>query len=210
MDHTKNLYFISFLRQKLKISFCKKSSPEADHSTAAGNKTPQSSIASIQAPTATIKESIVHIDNLKLHEQSQLSNQSNSPSSIRIFKKFSGSSQKSLDKKKLKEIQNANISTGNNSQSALNNNTKSKDDSKAKTFKRTIIKKKLPPRLYLKAKQHLEAEKLGKEINVMDRFQIIERPKREVVLVKDENYGFGFIAGSEKPLVIRFVSQGKN
>jgi hypothetical protein len=32
--------------------------------------------------------------------------------------------------------------------------------------------------------------------------------KRQVVLEKDENYGFGFIAGSEKPLVIRFVTPG--
>jgi len=32
--------------------------------------------------------------------------------------------------------------------------------------------------------------------------------KRQVILQKDENYGFGFIAGSEKPLVIRFVTPG--
>lgn len=32
--------------------------------------------------------------------------------------------------------------------------------------------------------------------------------KREVTLYKDENLGFGFIAGSEKPLVIRFVTPG--
>ena len=33
--------------------------------------------------------------------------------------------------------------------------------------------------------------------------------KREVTIAKDEEFGFGFIAGSEKPLVIRFVSPGK-
>lgn len=37
----------------------------------------------------------------------------------------------------------------------------------------------------------------------------ISPAKREVVLVKDQSMGFGFIAGSEKPLVIRFVSPGK-
>ena len=33
--------------------------------------------------------------------------------------------------------------------------------------------------------------------------------KRHVTLYRDENLGFGFIAGSEKPLVIRFVTPGK-
>jgi len=123
------------------------------------------------------------------------------------LKKFTVASPKFLEKNpKLKETKPPNNSKISPS---LLNSSKSKDDSTAKTFKRTIIKKKLPPRLYLKAKQHLEAEKLGKEINVMDRFQIIECSKREVILVKDDNYGFGFIAGSEKPLVIRFVSQGE-
>lgn len=32
--------------------------------------------------------------------------------------------------------------------------------------------------------------------------------KREVTLYRDENLGFGFIAGSEKPLKIRFVTPG--
>jgi hypothetical protein len=32
--------------------------------------------------------------------------------------------------------------------------------------------------------------------------------KREVILYKDDKLGFGFIAGSEKPLVIRFVTPG--
>ena len=106
--------------------------------------------------------------------------------------------------------------------------TKSKDETAAKTFKRTIIKKKLPPRLQVKAKQHLEAENSIKKaekstnkavdsnedgssekIELPTNHAIAESPKREIVLIKDENYGFGFIAGSEKPLVIRFVSQGK-
>lgn len=88
---------------------------------------------------------------------------------------------------------------------------KNKDDQTTKTFKRTINKKKLPPRLYLKAKQHLEAELLenNKEMN-QNTCSLFDSPKREVLLLKDENYGFGFIAGSEKPLVIRFVSQGNS
>jgi hypothetical protein len=37
----------------------------------------------------------------------------------------------------------------------------------------------------------------------------IESPqKRQVTLYRDDNLGFGFIAGSEKPLVIRFVTPG--
>lgn len=32
--------------------------------------------------------------------------------------------------------------------------------------------------------------------------------RREVTLYRDENLGFGFIAGSEKPLKIRFVTPG--
>lgn len=89
---------------------------------------------------------------------------------------------------------------------------KNKDDQTTKTFKRTINKKKLPPRLYLKAKQHLEAELLDKNKGMNHNHKecsLFDSPKREVLLIKDENYGFGFIAGSEKPLVIRFVSQGK-
>jgi predicted metalloprotease with PDZ domain len=34
----------------------------------------------------------------------------------------------------------------------------------------------------------------------------LKTQKREVTLIKDLSMGFGFIAGSEKPLVIRFVS----
>ena len=38
----------------------------------------------------------------------------------------------------------------------------------------------------------------------------IEPPKpREVELVRDAQKGFGFVAGSEKPVVVRFVTEGK-
>jgi hypothetical protein len=39
----------------------------------------------------------------------------------------------------------------------------------------------------------------------------IEPPKpREVELVRDAQKGFGFVAGSEKPVVVRFVTEGKS
>ena len=114
------------------------------------------------------------------------------------------------------------------SQLDSSSSTKSKDETAAKTFKRTINKKKLTPRLQVKAKQHLEAEnsikkaekstsqatdlnedRSSEKLEFSTNQAIAESPKREIVLIKDENYGFGFIAGSEKPLVIRFVSQGK-
>lgn len=38
----------------------------------------------------------------------------------------------------------------------------------------------------------------------------VEPPKpREVELVRDPQKGFGFVAGSEKPVVVRFVTEGK-
>lgn len=163
-------------------------------------------------------------DNLKFlnlpNDFETASKVSSSPGSIRLLKKFTGS-QKSKSTSDIKSsikvnknvLKNSNLNNSDTSSS----NKSNKDESVTKTFKRTIIKKKLPPRLYLKAKHHLEAEKLSKRFNNKlstmekfsgNRFQIAESPRREVILIKDENFGFGFIAGSEKPLVIRFVSQG--
>ena len=135
-----------------------------------------------------------------------------------------------------------------------------------KPFKRTIINKKLPTRLYTKSKHHTidvvntEADKPA-EVNqpvkqggiprliksnssfekptneqkalnksdaslkeseikqpVMtstpnkhtnDLYNQMPNKKREIFLYKDDNLGYGFIAGSEKPLVVRFVTPGK-
>lgn len=53
-----------------------------------------------------------------------------------------------------------------------------------------------------------EEEMVVNDLNRTTKSSGIQSQKREIVLVKDENLGFGFIAGSEKPLVIRFVSPG--
>lgn len=50
--------------------------------------------------------------------------------------------------------------------------------------------------------EYFEVEKLDDGDNGMTTIN----KKREILLIKDQNMGFGFIAGSEKPLVIRFVS----
>lgn len=49
----------------------------------------------------------------------------------------------------------------------------------------------------------LSCSKLSERIVVVGQGQ-----RREVTLYRDENLGFGFIAGSEKPLKIRFVTPG--
>ena len=39
----------------------------------------------------------------------------------------------------------------------------------------------------------------------------VEPPKpRDVELIRDPDKGFGFVAGSEKPVVVRFVTDGKS
>lgn len=39
----------------------------------------------------------------------------------------------------------------------------------------------------------------------------VEPPRpREVELVRDLEKGFGFVAGSEKPVVVRFVTEGQS
>ena len=138
-----------------------------------------------------------------------------------------------------------------------------------KPFKRTIINKKLPTRLYTKSKHHtidiVEPEKEDKPIQqelnqpttkqggiprliksnssfekhaneqialnksdtslkeyeikspimtstpnkqTSDVYNQMPNKKREIILYKDDNLGYGFIAGSEKPLVVRFVTPG--
>jgi hypothetical protein len=40
--------------------------------------------------------------------------------------------------------------------------------------------------------------------------EYVEIPKpREVELVRDPQLGFGFVAGSEKPVIVRFVTESK-
>jgi hypothetical protein len=95
-----------------------------------------------------------------------------------------------------------------------------------KTFKRTIVNKKLPVRLNLKNKQSSEKTTTSKteitlginkkqtDVDANNKSekkalnQLCTSQKREIVLYKDDNLGFGFIAGSEKPLVVRFVTPG--
>lgn len=192
------------------------------------------------SPTLTsndnqLKSSTLPNDFLKSAENFKDTTKS-SPTSNRIFKKLS-SQQKSLASSLLdikdsikihhnnkKALKDSNISNTTENNKSDNKAAKDESSTAVKAFKRTIIKKRLPPRLYIKAKQHLEAEKQEKLNNkttetiaesgeipenmLIPRSPIKDTPKREVVLIKDENYGFGFIAGSEKPLVIRFVSQG--
>ncbi|ESP02141.1 hypothetical protein LOTGIDRAFT_111530, partial [Lottia gigantea] len=43
-----------------------------------------------------------------------------------------------------------------------------------------------------------------------DDIDYIEPPKpRQVQLLRDPEKGFGFVAGSEKPVVVRFVTEGQ-
>ena len=40
--------------------------------------------------------------------------------------------------------------------------------------------------------------------------EYVEPPTpRDVELARDEKMGFGFVAGSEKPVIVRFVTEGK-
>ena len=45
------------------------------------------------------------------------------------------------------------------------------------------------------------------QIFVVQNFHLVQ--KLDITLERDDKLGFGFIAGSEKPLVIRFVSPSK-
>lgn len=48
----------------------------------------------------------------------------------------------------------------------------------------------------------------NEQLNEKNNFKSLEKDdnKRSIVLERDENLGFGFIAGSERPLLVRFVS----
>ena len=79
-----------------------------------------------------------------------------------------------------------------------------------KLFKRKIINKKLVTCLYSKSKlkfvddrRHLDSVVV---VEPSQQRECGETKKREVTLFKHEQLGFGFIAGSEKPLIVRFVS----
>lgn len=41
-----------------------------------------------------------------------------------------------------------------------------------------------------------------------DSEQDISAIPREVTLHRDQTIGFGFVAGSEKPVIVRFVNEG--
>ncbi|CAF0708303.1 unnamed protein product [Brachionus calyciflorus] len=104
--------------------------------------------------------------------------------------------------------------------------SKNKFKDNERTFKRTIINKKLPSKysnIKVKKNQLCQTNEesfsdknlvgkdnenlLNKESNnAYLNQQLKTSPKREVILYRDENLGFGFIAGSEKPLKIRFVT----
>lgn len=60
--------------------------------------------------------------------------------------------------------------------------------------------------------EYFDIEKLEdmdlNESNQTESSEQTHNKKREFTLIKDQSMGFGFIAGSEKPLVIRFVSPG--
>lgn len=77
-----------------------------------------------------------------------------------------------------------------------------------KTFKRTIVNRKLPQKVSNtntnpkpKTSQPEPEQKSENHLTKLAQ-------RREIVLYKDDNLGFGFIAGSEKPLKIRFVTPG--
>lgn len=96
------------------------------------------------------------------------------------------------------------------------------DNASEKSFKRIISNKKLPARFSLKEKKHetssnsssshnttKESYKFDDYVNVnYQPERTSQSQKREVTLYRDDNLGFGFIAGSEKPLKIRFVTPG--
>ena len=97
--------------------------------------------------------------------------------------------------------------------------TKIKSKEQERAFKRTIINRKLPSK-YTRSKKFPSqvtnaslnenepetSESKNDSNSLVLNQQVKSSPKREVILYKDEHLGFGFIAGSEKPLKIRFVT----
>lgn len=78
-----------------------------------------------------------------------------------------------------------------------------------KSFKRIISNnKKLPSKFTFKEDEKKIAEQMNKLDELITTNVEKTSQKREVILYRDENLGFGFIAGSEKPLKIRFVTPG--
>ena len=137
----------------------------------------------------------------------------------------------SIKMEKNSSISDSAVKKSSYSEEDLNNIQISRTPSNiGKTFKRTIINKKLPVRLNLKNKQTITNQQANNKLEsnfletnekqaVADLNYKLDKPgptqpntsqKREIVLYKDDNLGFGFIAGSEKPLVVRFVTPGLN
>lgn len=136
----------------------------------------------------------------------------------------------SIKIEKNSSISDSAVKKSSNSEEDLNKIQNSRTPSNiGKTFKRTIINKKLPVRLNLKNKQTTTNQQANNKLEsnleanekqaVDDLNNKLDKPgptqpntsqKREIVLYKDDNLGFGFIAGSEKPLVVRFVTPGLN
>ena len=53
-------------------------------------------------------------------------------------------------------------------------------------------------------------EKVTTRDDPRDDPDYVEPPKpRDVELERDPDMGFGFVAGSEKPVIVRFVTEGK-
>lgn len=96
--------------------------------------------------------------------------------------------------------------------------TKAKSKDYERAFKRIIVNRKLPSKYARSKKSHTQEinESLDeRESEICEakadtsnciNHHLKSSPKREVILYKDEHLGFGFIAGSEKPLKIRFVT----
>ena len=182
-------------------------------STALLSKTKSNSVSSLKkAPDIAKKASKKAVANPTKESEVKKAAAKNSTKSEK-----SSSSSKSVDSKK--------------SESNFFSNKAQEKAPAEKTFKRTIINKKLPVRLNLKNKRqssHDNAEtqsanKPDSDQVCLSRHDLESIPlkkeklncrlenmsqKREIVLHKDQNLGFGFIAGSEKPIVIRFVTPG--
>ncbi|RNA09175.1 hypothetical protein BpHYR1_001046 [Brachionus plicatilis] len=96
--------------------------------------------------------------------------------------------------------------------------TKPKSKECERAFKRIIVNRKLPSKYSRTKKSHTQendesfeeivsqVSDTKSEANTSINQQLKTSPKREIILYKDEHLGFGFIAGSEKPLKIRFVT----
>lgn len=140
-------------------------------------------------------------------------------SSNSAFSPFKSISNTKRSSKPFLLLDNSKFKTKNPAIREMQNNSKSIKNQKP--FKRIIINKKLPSKFSnCKIKrfelinqdkyenQHSDSKNLEQKIENNQVSKIFSQ-RREVILYKDENLGFGFIAGSEKPLKVRFVTPGE-